>query len=402
VFAGGSTLEAAEAVCDADLDTLQSLVDKSLVRVREGDRFWMLETIREYAAEQLEASGEAEELRLRHAEHFLSLAEEAEPSVLGMNPSAWLDRLEREHDNLRAALDWLEAAGRTDLALRTAGAIWEFWCLRGHPVEGWQRLEHLLELDERPTLGRAKALTGAGHLAPQVPQAGSAQRRRRDEEALALYGELGDPWGIAYTEFQLATTYALDGDFATALPLVEESVRRLREVGDEHRALQAMRVRGWCNLQLYGAERAKPHYEELLAAARAAGDAQQEARALATLAIFASDDGQHGVALRMLADSYRIGRDFGDPADIMEDLVDFARVLVVAGEEELAAQLIAQAEDERERLGLVFPDWISERRDFVVERARAVLGEALFAEAWEQGRALTPEEAASRVLERVE
>jgi predicted ATPase/class 3 adenylate cyclase len=401
VFAGGCTLESSEEVCDADLDTLQSLIDKSLVRFREGDRFWILETIREYGAEQLEVSGEAEELRLRHAEHFLALAEEAEPSILGINPGEWLNRLEREHENIRAALDWLEATGRTDLALRLGGAIWEFWCLRGHPVEGWQRLERLLELDRRPTLARAKALTGSGHLAPQVPQAGSAHRRRRDEQALALYRELGDPWGIAYTEFQLAMTYALDGDFATALPLVEESVPRLREVGDEHRALQALRNLALCNLQLHGAERARPYYEELLASARVAGDAHLEGRALATLAVFVSDEGRHRVALRMLGDAYRIDRDLGDPAELMEDLVDFARVLVAAGPAELAVQLIARAEAERERLGLALPPWVIARRDFVEERARTLLGEVAFAEASERGRTLTLEEAASLALERL-
>jgi predicted ATPase len=344
---------------------------------------------------------EADELRLRHAEHFLALAEEAEPSILGMNPGGWLNRLEREHENLRVALDWLEATARTDQALRLGGAIWEFWCLRGHPVEGWQRLERLLELDERPTLGRAKALTGSGHLAPQVPQAGSANRRRRDEQALALYRELGDPWGVAYTEFQLATTYALDGDFETALPLVEESVPRLREVGDEHRALQAMGSLAWCNLQLYGAERARPYYEELLEGARAAGDAALEARALGTLAILTSDEGRHRDALLMLADAYRIDREVGDPAELKDDLVDFARVLVAAGQAEPAVQLIARAEAERERLGLVFAAWAVQRRDFVEGQARALLGEVAFAEAWERGRTLTLEEAASLALERL-
>jgi tetratricopeptide (TPR) repeat protein len=285
--------------------------------------------------------------------------------------------------------------------LRLGGAIWEFWCLRGHPVEGWQRLERLLELDQQPTLARAKALTGSGHLALQVPQAGSPHRRRRDEQALALYRELGDPWGIAYSEFQLATTHALDEDFATALPLVEEIVPRLREVGDEHRALQALRILAWCTFQLYGAERARPYYEELLASARAAGDAHVEGRALATLAVFASDEGRHRVALRMLGDAYQIDRDLGDPAELMEDLVDFARVLVAAGQAELAVQLIAWAEAERERLGLAFTPWVVARRDFVEERARTLLGEEAFAEAWERGRTLTLDEAASLALERL-
>src|SRR2546425_6729948 len=120
VFRGGCTLEAAEKVADADLDTLQSLVAQSLLR-RVDDRFWMLETIREYATERLEASGMADELRRRHAEHFLPLAEEAEPH-LRRDSAEWADRLEREHDNLRAALDWGEGTGGSELGLRLAGA----------------------------------------------------------------------------------------------------------------------------------------------------------------------------------------------------------------------------------------------------------------------------------------
>ena len=94
------------------------------------------EHIREYASERLEESGRADELRRRHAEYFLALAEEAEPSILGLAPGVWLDRLERDHDNLRAALEWLEHAGEIELALRLGGAVWEFWCLRNHAAEG--------------------------------------------------------------------------------------------------------------------------------------------------------------------------------------------------------------------------------------------------------------------------
>jgi len=117
VFRGGCTLEAAEGVADVDLDVLQSLVDKNLLR-HTGERFWMLETIREYAREQLEASGDASEVRRRHADHYLALAEEAYPNLRG-DPKQWLDRLESEHDNLRAALDRFEASAETELALRS-------------------------------------------------------------------------------------------------------------------------------------------------------------------------------------------------------------------------------------------------------------------------------------------
>jgi len=126
IFAGGCTLEAAEEVALADLDTLQSLVNKSLVR-HTGERFWMLETIREYAAEQLKDSSEAEMLQRRHAEHFLALGEEAEPFTSVEYSGEWIERLEREHDNLRAALDHLAASGEHELGLQLAGALADFW-----------------------------------------------------------------------------------------------------------------------------------------------------------------------------------------------------------------------------------------------------------------------------------
>ena len=119
----------------------------------------MLETIREYAGERLEESGEAEELRLRHAVHFLALADEAFPNLLG-TPGDWLDRLEAEHDNLRAALDHLETSGDTQSALQLAGALYRFWWMRGHLAEGARRIELLLAADSRPTAARGRALHG--------------------------------------------------------------------------------------------------------------------------------------------------------------------------------------------------------------------------------------------------
>src|SRR5262249_10399152 len=158
IFAGGCMFEAAEEVAGADPDTLQSLLDKSLLRKREselGPRYWMLETIREYATERLEGSGEAERLRSRHAKHYLALAEEAATHDLRWHPGDWLDRLELEHDNFRAALDRLHASGEHELALRLAAALWRFWQMRWHRAEGERCLEDALAADERPTAARA-------------------------------------------------------------------------------------------------------------------------------------------------------------------------------------------------------------------------------------------------------
>ena len=397
VFRGGCTVEAAEVVIGADLDGLQSLVDKSLLRQAD-ERFFMLEMIREYAAEQLEASGEANELRGRHAEHFLALAEEAEPHVLGVSPVDWLDRLDRDHDNLRAALDWFESTGEIQSALRIGGAVWEFWCLRGHGREGFRRLENLLNADQQPGMPRATALNGAVHLAPKVSTDAASYRRRADQ-ALALHRDLGDAWGLALAEFQAGMAFTVEDDYAAALPHMEKGVRRFREVGDEHRALQATRMLAWCHEKLGDTARADEVRADLLRDARAAGDEQMEARALAILAASATDEGRTSDALALLKDAYRIDRHMGNPEEIAVDLIRFARALAVGGRADAAAALLARSEAIRVELGVAHPDWIVEWQEEAETKARARLGEEAFAQAWERGRGLSVDEAVALALE---
>jgi predicted ATPase len=398
VFAGGATLEAAEQVADADLDTLQSLVDKSLLRHAD-ERFSMLETIREYAAERLEASGEADVLRRRHAEHFLALAEEVEPSIMGTNPGEGLRRLEGDRDNLRSALDWLEASGDTQRALRLAGAVWEFWCLRAYANEGWRRLEDLLARDERPTLARAKALTGSAHLAPQASTAD--HRHLRAEQALALHRELGDSWGIAYAEFQVAAALCEAGAFTEAQSLLEQSVRRLAEVGDEHRELQARRYLAWASQELGDSERYRSIYEENLRRARAIGDAENEQWALESLSSVATKEGRHPDALAMLGEAYRLARDSGDPGAVDMNLVRLGNALAFAGKSEAAVRVLALSDAMHEELGWTYESWFAAIRDEAVATARADLDEAAFIEAWTEGRSLTAERAVALALDAV-
>src|SRR3954449_2648002 len=165
VFAGGSTVEACEEIVEGDVDSLQSLVDKSLVR-RTGERFWMLETIREFARERLAAAEDADAVGRRHAQCFLALAEQAEPFLKGAEQASWLLRLEDEHDNLRSSLDWFFDHGDVDAAVRLAGRLWLFWYMHGHVTEArrWMRRALDLAADE-PSEGRAHLLYGAGYLA---------------------------------------------------------------------------------------------------------------------------------------------------------------------------------------------------------------------------------------------
>jgi predicted ATPase/class 3 adenylate cyclase len=288
VFRGGCTLEAAEAVCDADLDTLQSLVDKSLVRMREHERFWMLETIREYAAEQLEASGEAQELQRRHAEHFLALAEETEPLAREVD-AATLDRLQQEADNLRAALDWLESGGETQLVLRLAGALMDFWPTKGYVAEGHRRLEDALAADESPTAARGKALLAAGNIA--IGQGDSAAARLRAEEALALHRQFGNAWGIAASLFILGHAAADDQDYEKARQIWEESERLFREAGDFFDPLLTIRMLAWAHEELGESDRARRLKQDVLQQARAPGDKHLQVQALESLAHVAAPEG---------------------------------------------------------------------------------------------------------------
>jgi tetratricopeptide (TPR) repeat protein len=357
----------------------------------------MLETIREYALERLEQSGEADDLHRRHAEHFLALAEQAEPRILGVSPGDWLDRLEREHDNLRTALDRLQTIGESELAQRLAGTVWEFWCLRGHITEGWRRLEQLLALDERATPARAKALTGAAHLALSAG-AKSEEMRVRAEQALALHRRMGDPWGIAYAEFQYAATFAEIGDFVAARPLLEESVQRLHEVGDEHRELQARRFLAWSYRELGDPERYRIIYEENLRRARAIGDGENELWALENLATVSTDEGRPREALTMLRQAYQLARDSGDPTAIDMNLVRFGYALAFANRAGIAVRLLSLSEAMHEELAWTYEGWFVALKEKALERARARLDEAEFAEAWEQGRKLTPDAAVALAL----
>ena len=393
VFRGGSALEAAEEVAHADLDSLQSLVDKSLVR-RTDERFSMLETIREYAAERLEQSGEAEEFQRRHAEFFLALAEEAYPNLKG-SPKAWLDRLEAEDDNLRAALDRLEAAGKSQLALQLAGALYRYWYMRGHLGEGWRRLDRLLGADELPTAARARALVGSAVMAANGEDL--ATGRRRAEEALALHRTLGDAWGAAYSIYMLAMIATEESDWAKAKPLFEESKGAFHELGDEHYTLLATEALAWMYRNLGEPERSRALHEDVLRRARARSDEAVVALQLAQLAEFARDDGRLQDAFEMLKESLRISRDLDMPGGITESLCRFADLLAAGGKAETAARLLSRAEVLREQIGGV-PSWVAELNGNTLTTIRAQLDEAAFAKAWEQGRNLTVAEAVALAL----
>lgn len=396
VFRGGWSVAAAEAVADADLDGLQSLVEKSLVR-HAGDRFSMLQTIREYAAERLDGSEEARRIRDRHADHFLALALEHEPVVLRAgDPRESLDILEAEHDNLRAALEHLAAAADTERAMLLAGALFEFWCERGHAPEGYRRLRTLLDTDGRATRGRAKALIGAAHLATKTGIDRSAQRQLA-ERAVELATAAGDEWDVAFAEFELAGALASSGDFGGALPKLEQSVRRFRELGDTHRELMAMRSTGWAYGSLGDRARYTQTMEVILRRARAAGEKRMEFTVLGALAWVATSDGRPDAALALLRDAYAL-RGSVSRSQLGLLVARAALAHATAGRAELAAVLLGRAEAMREELGEADPAWVTDQKQEARSLMQAALDEQTIARSMEAGRAMSADEAVARAF----
>jgi predicted ATPase/class 3 adenylate cyclase len=390
VFAGGADLAAAEAVLDADLDVLESLVDKSLVQFEDG-RFRLLETMRQYAAERLVESGSERDVAARHAEHFLALAEELRPEVFGLDPHAALDRLEEEHDNLRAALTWFEEHGHVQQALRMAGELWEFWCLRTHFREGFDRLEHLLALDPSPTAARVAALTGSVHLAGGAG-ADDALARARADEALALARELGSPWDLAFAEHQHAQMFAVEGDHAAALRLIEPVVQRWRELGDQHRELQAMRVAAVALLELGEVEQSRRRQEEILRRGREIGDHEVQWWSLSALASMASRSGNHAEALQHVLHEHAVQGVMGEEALRGNTMLDLAAVLARAQAYESAVHALAVAERLDETTDFVYPAWLAAPRNEALARCREALGDTGFEEAWRRGRSMSEQD----------
>ena len=388
VFSGGCILEAAEEIAETDVDTLQSLLDKSLLR-RTRDRYWMLETIREYAAEQLTDSGERQDLERRHAEHFTALAEEGDRHLRG-SPKEWLDRLEPEHDNFRAAIDRLNAAGETQLVLRLAGSLQRFWYMRGHHLEARRRLEHALVVDKSPTAARAKALNGATMMALEAGDITAG--RRHAEEALAVHRVSGDTWAIANSLFLLAQTRREEGDLAQANEMYEECLGRFEELGDDHYVLLSRFHVAWMAGELGDPERERVLHEENLQRARATSNQRMEALTLHNLARYARDEGRFREAARMHEEAYRIARELDEPVEVADTMSRLAATLASARKPHAAAQLLSCSETLHEEVG-VRRSWVLQRNDETLALIRSEIDDAEFAAAWEQGRSLTGDEA---------
>jgi len=408
VFSGGRTLEAIEAVCDAEgdlpmdaLEGVSSLLDKSLLRQEEGPegepRFVMLETIHEYARERLEASGEAEETSRLHAEYFLALAEAAEPELSGADQPACLERLEAEHDNMRAALTWsLEKEPET--ALRLAVALARFWEMRARFLEGSRWLEAALRQSDRADFGtRAKLLSQAGTFA--FYRTDFEHAIVLHGEALELYRQVGDDNGVAFALMCLGAQHMEKGDHERAAPFLEEALALSRRIGDKRNTAATLHNLGEVERQRGNYERAKALGTESIGLWREIKDDYNLSMVVGWVGLLEVWSGdQPDLAEGFLNEALALERELGYWAYAAYCLEAFAGLAEARGQDARAARLWGAAEALRTDIGAPLP--LDARRLYKpsMAAARALLGEAEWEEAFAQGMAMSAEEAAGYAL----
>jgi predicted ATPase len=386
VFAGGATLETIEKVADADIDTLQALVDKSLLR-HSGERFWMLETIREFALEKLQETDGADEVRRRHAEFFLGLAEEAEPHLLPPTErEPWLDRLEGEHDNLRAALEFLESGGETEMGMRLASAIGEFWEQRGHHREALRRYKSLLQADASPTVARAKTLSGAAMMAPVCGEIALA--RVWAQESLSLYRDFGDEHGEADALWQLGYINVEEGELTSAEAMLQRSRDLYRRTGDEVSLRWVSRTLAFAFLRMGDKDRARSLYEEVHDSARDSGDRELQAATLGGLMDIYVEEGRLADAVASQQESLGLVIHMNDEMMALSRLCVAASLLMMIGRLDAAAKLMGYAGTRYEDTGAV-EVWVAKMNDETLSKLRAQVDDGSLTNLMADGARLT-------------
>jgi predicted ATPase len=396
VFAGGCTLEAAEAVCGADLDSLESLLDKSLLR-RSDDRFWMLETIRELAAELLEQSGESDALARRHAKHFTELAERIGPDARGRT-LAVLDELAREYANFRAALKWTDASGEFDLLARLGGALGMYWYSRGPYAEArsWlvAALRHEASIDD----ARVVASIARGLSAVCDRQGDYALARASAEHGLELARRAGDRHLECSCLAGLCTADRHLNDRAAARKHLVECLELAREVGDEITFARGANILGLINLEQGRFDEAASALQESLTISERLGEVEIAMLARSNLGLVELHGGRTGSAAARFRESLRAAEKMGHPYLQAQFVGYFALVADRYGDPRRAAVLFGVGSVLLETGGGALDPYAivleEETRAAVYEQ----LGEAAAAEAFAAGAALDRDEALAYAL----
>jgi len=399
VFSGGWTLEAAEALGVLDTDVLErvgSLLDKSLVRqeltTRGEPRFRMLETIHEFALDQLERNEDVASLRARHAAYFLGLAEAAEIELRGPPSTEWLERLQNEHDNLRAVVRWALETHNAELALRICSALQRYLDARGHLSEGQRWLESALGL--APSASgpvRARALQAAG----QIAWLGGDYVRASDrhQESLEIWRSLGDDRGVALALTSLGNVSHYQGDYVRAEGLYRQSLEVHRRMHNAFGSAAVLNSLGVLARNRGDLERAREYGAEALRLHRDLGDTRNVALVLNNLARVEREAGRWTEAVALCTESLGLFGEMLDAWGISMVLINLGILGQQMDDVGRAARLFGAAEALREQAtGSTFLSVSPAERtayESSVDAVRNALGETAFASMWQTGRTLS-------------
>jgi predicted ATPase len=448
-FAGGGDLEGIEAVCDAnsdlELDLLEgmaSLIDKSLVQkaalAGSDSRFVMLQTIHEHAREKLEASGEQAATMRAHAAYCLVLAEEGAADQDAAQVAEWLERMALEHDNMRAALEWMTASRNADWGLRLGSALFRFWEMREYFAEGEDRLDKLLKLEgaASPTKARARALFASGVLAGEhgnypraeahisesleisralndkhgvavALNAQAVQARERGfieialalfESSLELWRELGDPTAIARAVSNLANVVRQQGDYARARTLYAECLSIFRELGDRTGVAWSLNYQGDVARDQGDLAAAQTLYQQALAIFRELNDRWGVAGTLADLGNLSSAQRNHTTAHALYGESIGIFKELQHKRGVARLLECFACSAAEQFQAERSLRLAGAAAALRHNIGSPLSPAEGAKMEAALDPPRRALSHTAGSEAWLQGWAMPIEKAIEDAL----
>ncbi|HEX3327571.1 MAG TPA: adenylate/guanylate cyclase domain-containing protein [Actinomycetota bacterium] len=380
LFSAGCSLEAAEEGCDADLDTLASLVDHSLVRA-ESDRFVMLETVREYAVDQLETYAEAPRWHRRHTEYFLAIAEQLGAQLFREGADEALQLLDREYPNLQTALAWSLASDEPQLGLRLVCALWQFWFRHGLLAEAQRWMPLALTLNPEPTSIRAKALAGAAVMASLYADWTSSKLWA--EECRRLSQQIGDGGSEGSALLSLGREAVARGDNEGALAYLLEAQTISLTSGDTQVAAMASFNLGYAALTAGNYAEARHQLDDALELF--ATDAYGIARSLAALGSVAFNEGRGRDAVDLLRKSIRISWSVRDKDDLAWGL-ELLGVVTSRERAGWAARLLGAAEEVRHELGVPLDGVELRLHEAALAALQSSLDPATLTERWRQGR----------------
>ena len=415
-FIGGFTLEATEAVCSQGmkrsdiLDLLGRLVDKSLVIVEAysgvGEtRYRLLETIRQYALEKLVETGEASVIRDRHLDFYLSLAEKSEPHIFGHESVIWINRLDKELDNIRAAMDWSTNSGKAVAALRMAGSLvyfWFYWFAHGNLLSEWQhRIQLALSRPEgmERTLARAKALNALGLL--YWADIDPTDNHSEIEEAFSIGQEFRDKWNVATALRNLGLIENIQGNYLEARSYLEISLEMWRDMDPEGKMglSWTLTFLGDVALNQNESNEARSIFEESVAILKEIGDKNFLAYSVRRLGFLAWREKDFAGAIALCQESLSLNRELGDLRGVLACLAAFADIAVVQGKFARAAQIMAAVETQLAAMGMrLLPvDKMEYERNLA--QLRAQFDERTLNKFWGKGKEISLELATAFALQ---